>query len=236
MLIKDLILDYKNAYIATTSYSNLGDLSALDTTQTANLKVVIANLNLATKKLSERFKIYKRELFIPYGTPEIKLPSDFLSIEAIRFEDGTVIPVGTDNYSIGNTDRSKKLSDPFSTRNKVNITNFGVSINEPYILSVYGDYPEDKKGLSIVLKYSRIVDNIITSKITDTFAFPPQYLTALYNYAAYLQYQSISPNVKADNNSFYIRYESECRRLEQAQFNTAPSYQFAKSVIDSDLP
>lgn len=237
---QQFIQEFILSYIASTKYSKIKDLSNVSVEEQFNLNIIQSNLQLAINKISERFKIYTKEVTIPFGTTTFSLPIDFLEIAAIRFTDGTTINVGSDNLIYESSFYEKNsLSAPFSSHTKSisGLNNFGVAINEPFILSFYGTYPQEFSDQSVQLKYTRINTDVITGKeLNEMYKFPLQYTSAIYNYSAYLIYQSVNPGIDASNNAFYMRYEAECRRLE-ANTNTGISqgYDSTVSIINSGL-
>jgi len=83
-------------------------------------------------------------------------------------------------------------------------------IPEPFKVTVKGT--DTAKGTTQIILVYAASPTVIT-KVNHSLNISNVYTEAVLNYAAYKAYSAISGDIKAENNSYYLRYESNCRQV-----------------------
>ena len=82
-------------------------------------------------------------------------------------------------------------------------------IPEPFKITVKGT--DTSKRPQIILIYA--ASPPVITQVNHSLDVNNVYTEAMLNYAAYKAYSAISGDIKAENNSYYLRYESNCRQI-----------------------
>ena len=181
---------------------DVGDLSVNPSqSQTAlqetNRKKFINYLNLANLAIHKRFHLLQKQYEIdnPANDEEYALPSDFLAPIYAYYND-------TEAEEIPIKDTYRKIVDNVDTA-------VSLLIPEPFKITVKGT--DTSKRPQIILIYA--ASPPVISQVNHSLNVNNVYTEAMLNYAAYKAYSAISGDIKAENNSYYLRYESNCRQI-----------------------
>ena len=198
--------DYINYLVNGETYKlavqDVGDLavnpsSAVTTLQEKNRQKFINYLNLANLAIHKRFHLLQKQYEIdnPTNDEDYTLPSDFLAPVYAYYNDNVKeeIPI-KDTY--------RKIVDNVDTA-------VSLLIPEPFKVTVKGT--DTTKHSQIILVYA--ASPKVVTKVIHSLNISNVYTEAVLNYAAYKAYSAISGDIKAENNSYYFRYESNCRQI-----------------------
>ena len=181
---------------------DVGDLSVNPSstptaTQETNRKKFINYLNLANLAIHKRFHLLQKQFEIdnPTNDDEYALPSDFLAPIYAYYND-------TEAEEIPIKDTYRKIVDNVDTA-------VSLLIPEPFKITVKGT--DTSKRPQIILIYA--ASPPVISQVNHSLNVNNVYTEAMLNYAAYKAYSAISGDIKAENNSYYLRYESNCRQI-----------------------
>ena len=180
---------------------DVGDLAVNGATPSAlqetNRKKFINYLNLANLAIHKRFHLLQKQYEIdnPTNDEEYALPSDFLAPIYAYYND-------TEAEEIPIKDTYRKIVDNVDTA-------VSLLIPEPFKITVKGT--DTSKRPQIILIYA--ASPPVISQVNHSLNVNNVYTEAMLNYAAYKAYSAISGDIKAENNSYYLRYESNCRQI-----------------------
>ncbi len=180
---------------------DVGDLAVNGATPSAlqetNRKKFINYLNLANLAIHKRFHLLQKQFEIdnPTNDEEYALPSDFLAPIYAYYND-------TEAEEIPIKDTYRKIVDNVDTA-------VSLLIPEPFKITVKGT--DTSKRPQIILIYA--ASPPVISQVNHSLNVNNVYTEAMLNYAAYKAYSAISGDIKAENNSYYLRYESNCRQI-----------------------
>ena len=180
---------------------DVGDLAVNGATPSAlqetNRKKFINYLNLANLAIHKRFHLLQKQYEIdnPANDEEYALPSDFLAPIYAYYND-------TEAEEIPIKDTYRKIVDNVDTA-------VSLLIPEPFKITVKGT--DTSKRPQIILIYA--ASPPVISQVNHSLNVNNVYTEAMLNYAAYKAYSAISGDIKAENNSYYLRYESNCRQI-----------------------
>ena len=180
---------------------DVGDLAVTGATPSAlqetNRKKFINYLNLANLAIHKRFHLLQKQFEIdnPTNDEEYALPSDFLAPIYAYYND-------TEAEEIPIKDTYRKIVDNVDTA-------VSLLIPEPFKITVKGT--DTSKRPQIILIYA--ASPPVISQVNHSLNVNNVYTEAMLNYAAYKAYSAISGDIKAENNSYYLRYESNCRQI-----------------------
>ena len=165
--------------------------------QATNRKKFINYLNLANLAIHKRFHLLQKQYEIdnPANDEEYALPSDFLAPIYAYYND-------TEAEEIPIKDTYRKIVDNVDTA-------VSLLIPEPFKITVKGT--DTSKRPQIILIYA--ASPPVISQVNHSLNVNNVYTEAMLNYAAYKAYSAISGDIKAENNSYYLRYESNCRQI-----------------------
>lgn len=165
--------------------------------QETNRKKFINYLNLANLAIHKRFHLLQKQFEIdnPTNDEEYALPSDFLAPIYAYYND-------TEAEEIPIKDTYRKIVDNVDTA-------VSLLIPEPFKITVKGT--DTSKRPQIILIYA--ASPPVISQVNHSLNVNNVYTEAMLNYAAYKAYSAISGDIKAENNSYYLRYESNCRQI-----------------------
>ena len=180
---------------------DVGDLSVNPSSsptalQETNRKKFINYLNLANLAIHKRFHLLQKQYEIdnPANNEEYDLPSDFLAPVYAHYND-------TEGEEIPIKDTYRKIVDNVDTA-------VSLLIPEPFKITVKGT--DTTKHPQIILIYA--ASPTVITQVNNSLNISNVYTEAVLNYAAYKAYSAISGDIKAENNSYYLRYESNCRQ------------------------
>ena len=181
---------------------DVGDLavnpsSSPSALQETNRKKFINYLNLANLAIHKRFHLLQKQFEIdnPANDEEYALPSDFLAPIYAYYND-------TEAEEIPIKDTYRKIVDNVDTA-------VSLLIPEPFKITVKGT--DTSKRPQIILIYA--ASPTVITQVNHSLNVNNVYTEAVLNYAAYKAYSAISGDIKAENNSYYLRYESNCRQI-----------------------
>ena len=165
--------------------------------QETNRKKFINYLNLANLAIHKRFHLLQKQYEIdnPANNEEYALPSDFLAPVYAYYND-------TEGEEIPIKDTYRKIVDNVDTA-------VSLLIPEPFKITVKGT--DTSKRPQIILIYA--ASPTVITQVNHSLNINNVYTEAMLNYAAYKAYSAISGDIKAENNSYYLRYESNCRQI-----------------------
>ncbi len=165
--------------------------------QETNRKKFINYLNLANLAIHKRFHLLQKQYEIdnPANNEEYALPSDFLAPVYAYYND-------TEAEEIPIKDTYRKIVDNVDTA-------VSLLIPEPFKITVKGT--DTSKRPQIILIYA--ASPTVITQVNHSLNINNVYTEAMLNYAAYKAYSAISGDIKAENNSYYLRYESNCRQI-----------------------
>ena len=198
--------DYINYLVNGETYKlaiqDVGDLavnpsSSPTALQETNRKKFINYLNLANLAIHKRFHLLQKQYEIdnPANNEEYALPSDFLAPVYAYYND-------TEAEEIPIKDTYRKIVDNVDTA-------VSLLIQEPFKITVKGT--DTSKRPQIILIYA--ASPTVITQVNHSLNINNVYTEAMLNYAAYKAYSAISGDIKAENNSYYLRYESNCRQI-----------------------
>ena len=199
--------DYINYLVNGETYKlaiqDVGDMavnpsSAPTALQTSNRTKFINYLNLANLAIHKRFHLLQRQYDIdhPINNEDYVLPDDFLAPVYAYYNDNEKVEIPI-------KDTYRKIVDNVDTA-------VSLLIPEPFKVTVKGT--DTAKGTTQIILVYAASPTVIT-KITQSLNVSNVYTEAVLNYAAYKAYSAISGDIKAENNSYYLRYESNCRQV-----------------------
>jgi hypothetical protein len=188
--------DCSKLAIADVGDMDLNPSVAPTAAQVLNQERFINYVNLANLALHKRFHLVQKtfELDNPIDGEEFTLPDNFLvPIEAYYTSDLDPVTI---------KDSHVKVVSRVDTA-------VSILIPEPFKAVIKGT---DSEGRSqIILKYAAApatAQNAATDlKVSEV------YTEAMLNYAAYKAYSTISGDMKDENNTYYLRYESSCKQV-----------------------
>ena len=198
--------DYINYLVNGETYKlaiqDVGDMAVNGTTpsalQTSNRTKFINYLNLANLAIHKRFHLLQRQYEIdhPINNEDYVLPDDFLAPVYAYYNDNEKVEIPI-------KDTYRKIVDNVDTA-------VSLLIPEPFKVTVKGT--DTAKGTTQIILVYAASPTVIT-KVTQSLNVSNVYTEAVLNYAAYKAYSAISGDIKAENNSYYLRYESNCRQV-----------------------
>jgi len=198
--------DYINYLVNGETYKlaiqDVGDMAVNGATpstlQTSNRTKFINYLNLANLAIHKRFHLLQRQYEIdhPIDNEDYVLPDDFLAPIYAYYNDNEKVEIPI-------KDTYRKIVDNVDTA-------VSLLIPEPFKVTVKGT--DTAKGTTQIILVYAASPTVIT-KVTQSLNISNVYTEAVLNYAAYKAYSAISGDIKAENNSYYLRYESNCRQV-----------------------
>ena len=182
---------------------DVGDLAvnpatAATTLQEANRQKFINYLNLANLAIHKRFHLLQKQYEIdsPTNNEDYILPDNFLAPVYAYYNDN-------EKEEVPIKDTYRKIVDNVDTA-------VSLLIPEPFKVTVKGT-DTTKPNIQIILVYA--ASPTVITKVNHSLNISNVYTEAVLNYAAYKAYSAISGDIKAENNSYYLRYESNCRQV-----------------------
>jgi hypothetical protein len=205
MYIKDYIEFLINGEIQSLAVKDVGDLDpnaavAPTTDQKTNQDKIRTYLNLANIELHKKFNILQKTMLLEYAVDgeEFAIPDDFLHAISCTFEDGDEIPINNTRITL----------DPITQKD----ANYSVLFTDPKYARIKGT---DKDGRQTVILTYAAAPTLATST-TSKLLIPQVYTEALLNYAAYKAHAAITGDIKAENNTYYMRFRESCAQIEMS--------------------
>jgi hypothetical protein len=184
------------------AFKDVGDMSLNPTVtptdeQVANQARFVSFLNLANIEVHKRFSLIKRDttLDMAVAGAEYSMPTDYLNlISAYYSVDGDEVPINNEK------------------KNVVEGVDRAVSVlsSEPFKLKIKGT--DLKERTDIVATYAAAPK--LLTKAAHDLNVPQVYTEAILNYAAYKAHSSVTGDIKAENNTYFMRYERSCKQIE----------------------
>ena len=153
---------------------------------------IVSYVNLALQALYNRFTLKVSEQVIPMydNIVEYKLDPSLMTIEGIYDENG-------DEFA---------LDDPNSL----------FSILQVDFETIQVPNPIEGATLSVIYKPAPTwLVYIDETSLTQKIPIPPQLIEPLLHYIGYRAHGSMDGNIKAENNTHYMRFVASCDRIEQ---------------------
>ena len=153
---------------------------------------IVSYVNLALQALYNRFTLKVSEQVIPMydNIVEYKLDPSLMTIEGIYDENG-------DEFG---------LDDPNSL----------FSILQVDFETIQVPNPSTGAALSVIYKPAPTwLVYIDETSLTQKIPIPPQLIEPLLHYIGYRAHGSMDGNIKAENNTHYMRFVASCDRIEQ---------------------
>jgi hypothetical protein len=195
----------------------LNSTATVTTLHEENRKKFINYLNLANLAIHKRFQLLQKQYEIdnPTNDEDYILPDDFLAPIYAYYNDSLKeeIPI-KDTY--------RKIVDNVDTA-------VSLLIPEPFKLTVKGT--DTSKRPQIIMIYA--ASPKVITKVSHNLSISNVYTEALLNYTAYRAYSAISGDIKAENNSYYLRYESNCRQIITSGLGGDNELETNTKLIDS---
>ena len=195
-----------NGEISQLGLSDVGDMAPSSVVtptavQVKNRNKIRSYINLANIELYKKFDIATKDLELDFAlnNEEFTIPDDFLHAISCKFTDGTEIPINNDKV---------EFVDGVDTK-------VSVMFKDPSKLTIKGTDKDGRKNM--VMSYA--ASPKLASTIYINLKLPQQYTEALLNYAAYKAHVTISGDMKAENNTYYLRYNESCKQIQLLGLN-----------------
>ena len=192
MYVSDYLSYLTSGEIKQLAVSDLGDATPTDK-QKENKAALVNFINLANVELHKRFALISKEIVFTDVKPNSlhSIPTDFLYAVAATYKDGTEIPINNEKTNIiDNVDY-----------------NVSVLFPAPFKMLVKGTDEIARDDISLI--YIAVPAKI--TKTTDFLDLPEIYTEALLDYVAYKAHASVSGDMKAENNTYYLRFIESVR-------------------------
>jgi len=189
-----------NGEINHLAFSDVGDMSPSSAAtptavQLKNRTKILSFINLANIELYKKFNIAQKDMELDFALngEEFSLPDDFLHAISCVFKDGDEIPINNDKTNfVDGVD-----------------TYVSVLLKDPSKITIKGT--DEKLRRDMILTYAAAPK--LAKTITINLQIPQLYTEALLNYAAYKAHVTISGDMKAENNTYYLRYNESCKQI-----------------------
>jgi len=156
-----------------------------------DMDAIVSYVNLALIALYSRFSLKVSEQLIPMqdNITEYLLNEDAMTIRAIYDENG----------------------DEFALDDETSL----FSIMQVDFETIQVPNPSTGATLSVIyLPAPTTLTYIDETSLTSRVPIPPQLLEPLLHYVGYRAHGSMNGDIKAENNTHYMRYEASCKRIE----------------------
>ena len=187
MYVSDYLAYLTAGEIKQLAISDTGDATPTDK-QKANKAALINFINLANVEIHKRFSLISKEMVFTDVKPNSlhSIPTDFLYAVSASYSDGTEIPINNEKTNI------------------VDNVDYNVSILFPAPFKMLVKGTDENKRDDISLVYVAVPAK--ATKTTDFLDLPEIYTEALLDYVAYKAHASVSGDMKAENNTYYLRF------------------------------
>ena len=183
-------------------------------------EAIVSYINLSLTVLYGRFNLLTSEYIIDLqdNITEYVMPADYVNIEVATLEDGTNLPINDE-----------------VTFNGVNQVSYNTI-----------QYPNPVTGTTLSVIYSASPASItydstdastIAASLAQVVPLPSSLVEPLLHYVGYRAHGSMDGNIKAENNTHYMRYEASCKRIDNlglVRRDVAPAYVNRAEAIESD--
>jgi len=176
-----------NDVVNQLKYGELRSIAAKD-----DNFAIVSYINLALQALYNRFTLKTSEQLIPLydNVVEYTLASDLMTIEAIYDENG-------DEFALDDV-------------------NSMFSIQQVDFETIQVPNPNTGATLSVIYKSSPVTLLYIDeTSLDEKVPIPPQLTECLLHYIGYRAHGSMDGNIKAENNTHYMRFVASCDRVDQ---------------------
>ena len=195
MYVSDYLSYLTDGEIHQLALADIGGATQTDTQQ-ANEATLISFINLANSEIHKRFGLITKEFVINNVKPNSlhSIPTDFLYAVNASFNDGEEIPINNEKTQI------------------VDNVDYNVSIlfPAPFKMLVKGKDKNERDDIS--LTYVAAPKKV--TKSTDFIDLPEVYTQALIDYVAFKAHASVSSDMKAENNTHYLRFQETIRNIK----------------------
>jgi hypothetical protein len=189
-----------NGEISNLAVADVGDMTPGVATptalQTSNRDKLRSFINLANIELHKKFNIIQKDMELDFALhgEEFKLDDDFLhAISCVFTKDGVEIPINNDKTNfVDGIDN-----------------NVSVMFKEPAKALIKGTDVDGKKDM--ILTYA--ASPKLAKTILINLQLPQIYTEALLNYVAYKAHAAISGDIKAENNTYYLRFNESVKQI-----------------------
>jgi len=175
-----------NDIVTQLKYGELRSIAAKD-----DMDAILTYINLALIALYSRFSLKVSEQLIPMqdNITEYLLNEDAMTIHAIYNENG----------------------DEFALDDETSL----FSIMQVDFETIQVPNPLTGATLSVIyLPAPTTLTYIDETSLTSRVPLPSQLLEPLLHYVGYRAHGSMNGDIKAENNTHYMRYEASCKRIE----------------------
>jgi len=175
-----------NDIVTQLKYGELRSIAAKD-----DMDAILTYINLALIALYSRFSLKVSEQLIPMqdNITEYLLNEDAMTIRAIYDENG----------------------DEFALDDETSL----FSIMQVDFETIQVPNPLTGATLSVIyLPAPTTLTYIDETSLTSRVPLPSQLLEPLLHYVGYRAHGSMNGDIKAENNTHYMRYEASCKRIE----------------------
>lgn len=164
--------------------------------QVTNQNKFLNYINLANLAVHKKFLLIKKtvELDNPLEGEEYTLPSDFL------------VPIKA--WYAADLDEVKIKDDTVRLISDVD-TAVSILIDEPFKATIKGT---DNEARTLIIMQYAASPAVVKTTYAD-LKISGVYTEAIINYAAYKAHSAIDGDIKAENNTYYLRYEAACKQI-----------------------
>ena len=194
MYVSDYLSYITSGEIKQLAVSDIGT-TAPTAAQIANKTALINFINLANLELHKKFALISKELVFTDVLPNSShaIPVDFLFAVSASYKDGTEIAINNEKTNI------------------IEDVDYNVSIlfPTPFQMLIKGTDKDARDDISLVY----IAAPSKATATTDFLDLPEIYTEALLDYVAYKAHASVSGDMKAENNTYYLRFIESVKNI-----------------------
>ena len=178
-----------NDIVTQLKYGELRSVASKD-----DVPAMLTYINLAMVALYGRFKISRKEQIINLedNISLYTLNDDIMTIEAVYNE--------VEEVSLNEDDDVFGVFTPSYDTLQVPNASTGTQLSVLYVAN----------------PISAVYDTDDATTLSQTIRLPKQLLEPLLHYIGYRAHGSMNGDIKAENNTHYMRYEASCRRILDA--------------------
>ena len=195
MYVSDYLSYITSGEIKQLAVSDIGT-TAPTAAQIANKTALINFINLANLELHKKFALISKELVFTDVLPNSShaIPVDFLFAVSASYKDGTEIAINNEKTNI------------------IEDVDYSVSVlfPSPFQMLVKGTDIDARDDISLVY----IAAPSKATLTTDFLDLPEIYTEALLDYVAYKAHASVSGDMKAENNTYYLRFIEAVKNIK----------------------
>jgi hypothetical protein len=209
-----------NGEISQLATSEVGDMTpgtvvVPTALQLKNRDKIRTFINLANIELHKKFNILQKDMELDFALngEEFKLDDDFLHAISCTFKDGEEIAINNEKANfVDGVD-----------------TNVSVMFKDPAKVLIKGTDKDGRKDM--ILTYA--ASPKLAKNITTNLGLPQLYTEALINYVAYKTHATISGDMKAENNTYYLRFNESCKQINILGLRNPDNLDANTKLIDS---